>query len=335
MARKSYLEAIRDAQFEEMQRDPSVFMMGEDLTSNLFGATTGFVEAFGAQRVRNTPISEAGFVGAAAGAAMVGMRPIVDVTIASFIYPAMDQLISIIAKSRYLYGGQARLPLVLRLSMFYGNSTAAQHSDRPYPMLMGVPGLKIILPSNARDMKGLLKSAVRDDDPVLCFEDSSLWSSKMDIPEGEEVLVPFGQAAIRREGTDVTVVALAGAVPLALAAATALAQEGVSVEVIDPRTLVPLDVATIVRSVRKTGRLVAVDPAHRTCSAASEIAALVAEQAFDALRAPVLRVTTPDMHIPFSPPLEARLFPTRQTITEAIRNVAAYDLTAARARRGA
>ena len=173
-------------------------------------------------------------------------------------------------------------------------------------------------------MKGLLKSAVRDDDPVLCFEDSSLWSSKMDIPEGEEVLVPFGQAEVKREGTDVTVVALAGAVPQALAAATALAQEGVSVEVIDPRTLVPLDVATIVRSVRKTGRLVAVDPAHRTCSAASEIAALVVEQAFDALRAPVLRVTTPDVHIPFSPPLEARLFPTRQSITAAIRSVAGY-----------
>jgi acetoin:2,6-dichlorophenolindophenol oxidoreductase subunit beta len=331
MARKGFLEAIRDAQFEEMERDPRVFMMGEDLTTNLFGATTGFVEAFGAERVRNTPISEAGFVGAAAGAAMVGMRPIVDITIASFIYPAMDQLISIIAKSRYLYGGQARLPLVLRLSMFYGNSTAAQHSDRPYPMLMGVPGLKIILPSNARDMKGLLKSAVRDDDPVVCFEDSGLWSSKMEVPEGEDALVPLGQAEVKREGTDVTVVALAAAVPQALAAAAALAEEGVSVEVIDPRTLVPLDVPTILRSVRKTGRLVAVDPAHRTCSAASEIAAIVAEQAFDALRAPVLRVTTPDVHIPFSPPLEARLFPTQQSISAAIRSVAGYD----RARRGA
>jgi acetoin:2,6-dichlorophenolindophenol oxidoreductase subunit beta len=331
MARKGFLEAIRDAQFEEMERDPRVFMMGEDLTTNLFGATTGFVEAFGAERVRNTPISEAGFVGAAAGAAMVGMRPIVDITIASFIYPAMDQLISIIAKSRYLYGGQARLPLVLRLSMFYGNSTAAQHSDRPYPMLMGVPGLKIILPSNARDMKGLLKSAVRDDDPVVCFEDSGLWSSKMEVPEGEDALVPLGQAEVKREGTDVTVVALAAAVPQALAAAAALAEEGVSVEVIDPRTLVPLDVPTILRSVRKTGRLVAVDPAHRTCSAASEIAAIVAELAFDALRAPVLRVTTPDVHIPFSPPLEARLFPTQQSISAAIRSVAGYD----RARRGA
>ncbi len=330
MPRKSFLEAIRDAQFEEMRRDPSVFMMGEDLTSNLFGATTGFVEAFGKERVRDTPISEAGFIGAAAGAAMVGLRPIVDVTIASFIYPAMDQLISIVSKSRYLYGGQARLPLVLRLSMFYGNSTAAQHSDRPYPMLMGVPGLKIIVPSSALDVKGLLKSAIRDDDPVLCFEDAGLWSSKMEIPDDENLLVPLGKAAVRREGRDVTVVALAASVAQSLAVAADLAKEGVSVEVVDPRTLVPLDVETILESVRKTGRLVAVDPAHRTCSAASEIAAIVAEQAFGALRAPVLRVTTPDTHIPFSPPLEARLFPSKGRIAEAIRHVVGFDRDASR-----
>ncbi|MGH8227704.1 MAG: alpha-ketoacid dehydrogenase subunit beta [Steroidobacteraceae bacterium] len=325
MPRKSFLEAIRDAQFEEMKRDPSVFMMGEDLVSNLFGATTGFIEAFGEERVRNTPISEAGFIGAAAGAAMVGMRPIVDVTIASFIYPAMDQLISIVSKSRYLYGGQARLPLVLRLSMFYGNSTAAQHSDRPYPMLMGVPGLKIIVPSNPLDVKGLLKSAIRDDDPVLCFEDAGLWSSRMEIPDDENFRVPLGKAAVKRAGTDVTVVALAASVAQSLAAAADLAKEGISIEVVDPRTLVPLDVETILGSVRKTGRLVVVDPAHRTCSAASEIAAIAAEQAFGALRAPVLRVTTPDTHIPFSPPLEARLFPTKRRIIEAVRSVVGFD----------
>ncbi|MGH8149203.1 MAG: alpha-ketoacid dehydrogenase subunit beta [Steroidobacteraceae bacterium] len=330
MPRKNFLEAIRDAQFEEMTRDPRVFMMGEDLATNLFGATTGFVEAFGAERVRNTPISEAGFVGAAAGAAMVGMRPIVDVTIASFIYPAMDQLVSIVSKSRYLYGGQARLPLVLRLSLFYGNSTAAQHSDRPYPMLMAVPGLKIILPSSPLDAKGLLKSAIRADDPVLCFEDSSLWSAKMEVPDDLDFLVPLGTAAVRREGSDVTVVALGGMVPQALAAATDLAKEGLSVEVVDPRTLVPLDAETILQSVRKTGRLVAVDPAHRTCSAASEIAALVAEQAFGALRAPVLRVTAPDTHVPFSPPLEARIFPNRTSIAEAVRRVAGFGAGAAR-----
>ncbi len=335
MPRKSFLEAIRDAQFEEMKRDPRVFMMGEDLASNLFGATTGFIEAFGIERVRNTPISEAGFIGAAAGAAMVGMRPIVDVTIASFIYPAMDQLISIISKSRYLYGGQARLPLVLRLSMFYGNSTAAQHSDRPYPMLMAVPGLKIVVPSNALDMKGLLKSAVRDDDPVLCFEDSGLWSSKMEIPDDEEFLVPLGRAEVKREGRDVTVVAIAACVAQALAVAAELAKEGVSVEVVDPRTLVPLDVQTILESVRKTGRLVIVDPAHRTCSAASEIAAVVAERAFDALRAPVLRVTAPDTHVPFSPPLEARIFPGKSGIADAIRSVVGFNLGGLRQSAGA
>jgi acetoin:2,6-dichlorophenolindophenol oxidoreductase subunit beta len=330
MPRKSFLEVIRDAQFEEMKRDGRVFMMGEDLVSNLFGATTGFVEAFGAERVRNTPISEAGFIGAAAGAAMVGMRPIVDVTIASFIYPAMDQLISIISKSRYLYGGQAHLPLVLRLSMFYGNSTAAQHSDRPYPMLMAVPGLKIIVPSNALDMKGLLKSAVRDDDPVLCFEDSGLWSSKMEIPDDEDFLVPLGKAEVKREGRDVTVVAIAACVAQSLAVAAELAKQGVAVEVVDPRTLVPLDVETILESVRKTGRLVIVDPAHRTCSAASEIAAIAAERAFSALRAPVLRVTAPDTHVPFSPPLEARLFPSKGSIADAIRSVVGFDCGDAR-----
>jgi acetoin:2,6-dichlorophenolindophenol oxidoreductase subunit beta len=334
MSRKNFLEAIRDAQFEEMRRDPRVFMMGEDLETNLFGATTGFVEAFGAERVRNTPISEAGFIGAAAGASMVGMRPIVDLTIASFVYPAMDQLVSIISKSRYLYGGQASVPLVIRLSLFYGNSTAAQHSDRPYPMLMAVPGLKIVMPSNALDMKGLLKSAIRDDDPVLCFEDSSLWSSKMEIPDGEDCVVPLGKARVAREGHDVTVVALAGTVPLALAAAAELEREGIAVEVIDPRTLVPLDAQTILASVRKTGRLVAVDPAHRTCSAASEIAAIAAEHAFDALRAPIARVTTPDIHVPFSPALEARLFPSKQSIADAARRIVAFDARGARTSAG-
>ena len=178
MARITFLEAIQSAQFEEMKRDDKVFIMGEDIVCNVFGTTTNFVENFGLERVRDTPISENGFVGAGAGAAMVGMRPIVDVTLSSFLYPAMDQIVSIIAKSRYIYGGQARLPLVVRSCMFYGNSNAAQHSDRPYPMLMGVPGLKIIVPSGPRDMKGMLKAAIRDEDPVFCFEDATLWSCK-------------------------------------------------------------------------------------------------------------------------------------------------------------
>jgi len=321
MAKIGFLEAIRQAQFEELQRDTNVFLMGEDVRCNVFGTTTGFVEAFGERRVRDTPISEAGFVGAAAGASMVGMRPIVDLTIATFVYPAMDQICSIIAKSRYLYGGQATLPLVLRTCMFYGNSNAAQHSDRPYPMFMGMPGLKIIVPSNPADMKGLLKSAIRDDNPVLSFEDGTLWSSKSEVPDDDDFLIPLGTADIKREGTDVSVIAVGGSVPLALDAAETLSKEGVSVEVVDPRTLVPLDTATILASVAKTGRALTVDPAHQSCSAASEISATIVEQAFDSLKAPVIRVTTPDTHLPFSPPVERPLYPSAERIVAAVRKV--------------
>jgi acetoin:2,6-dichlorophenolindophenol oxidoreductase subunit beta len=321
MAKATFLDAIRQAQFEEMQRDERVFIMGEDIVCNVFGTTTGFTEAFGSERVRDTPISENGFIGAAAGAAMVGMRPIVDATIASFLYPAMDQICSIIAKSRYIYGGQPRLPLVIRSCLFYGNSNAAQHSDRPYPMFMNMPGLKIIVPSNAHDMKGMLKAAIRDDDPVLCFEDSTCWTNKADLPDDPDFTIPLGKGDIKREGSDVTVVAVAGAVPIALKAAETLAREGISVEVVDPRCLVPLDRELILRSVRKTGRAITVDPAHETCSAASEIAAIVAEHAFDALKGPVLRVATADTHLPFSPVIEKALYPTADGIVAAARRL--------------
>ncbi|MGB2401326.1 MAG: alpha-ketoacid dehydrogenase subunit beta [Porticoccaceae bacterium] len=321
MAKVSFIEAIRQAQYEELKRDKSVFLMGEDLVCNVFGTTTGFMEAFGPERIKDTPISEEGFVGAAAGASMVGMRPIVDLTIASFVYPAMDQVCSIIAKSRYIYGGQAKLPLVLRMCMFYGNANAAQHSDRPYPMFMGMPGLKIIVPSCPSDMKGLLKSAIRDDDPVLSFEDGTLWSQKDEIPDDEEYLVPLGVADLKRKGEDVTIVAIGGAVPLAIKAAKIVEADGISVEVVDPRTLVPLDCETILESVRKTGRVITVDPAHEACSAASEISAMIAERAFSFLEAPILRVTTPNTHIPFCPSVEKNLFPTVDRIVAAIRSV--------------
>ena len=325
MARTTYLEAIREAQMEEMQRDERVFMMGEDIICNVFGTTTGFADMFGKERVRDTPISENGFIGAAAGAAMVGMRPIVDATIASFLYPAMDQICSIIAKSRYIYGGQATLPLVIRSSLFYGNSNAAQHSDRPYPMFMNMPGLKIMVPSNAYDMKGLMKSAVRDDDPVLIFEDSTCWTSKMDLPDDPDFMVPLGEADIKREGTDVTVIGVGGGVNLALKAAEALEKDGISLEVVDPRSLVPLDRDTILASVRKTGRAICVDPAHETCSAASEIAAIIAEHAFPSLKGPVLRVATAQTHLPFSPPIEKALYPTVDRIVAAARQLVGVD----------
>lgn len=321
MTKATYLEAIRQAQHEEMSRDKRVFIMGEDIICNVFGTTTGFVDSFGVERVRDTPISENGFIGAAAGASMVGMRPIVDATIASFLYPAMDQIMSIIAKSRYIYGGQATLPLVIRTCLFYGNSNAAQHSDRPYSMFMNVPGLKIMVPSNGYDMKGMLKTAIRDDDPVLCFEDSTCWTSKSEMPDDPDFIIPLGKGDIKREGTDISVIAVAGAVPLALKAAQVLAKEGISIEVVDPRSLVPLDKALILRSVRKTGRAITVDPAHQTCSAASEISALIVEQAFDALRGPVLRVATADTHLPFSPAIEKGLYPTVDRIVAAARTL--------------
>jgi pyruvate dehydrogenase E1 component beta subunit len=322
MRKINYLQALNEAMHEEMERDERVFLLGEDVAWNMLGSSAGLVEKFGKERVRNTPIAEAGFVGAAAGAAMVGMRPVVDMLMAPFLYCAMDQVVSIIAKSTYLYGGQAKLPLVLRAAMFYSAGYAAQHSDRPYPTFMTVPGLKIITPSNPYDAKGLLKSAIRDDDPVMCFEDGTLWTGTAEVPE-EEYLVPLGQAEVKREGSDVTIVAVAGAVQHALVAADQLAEDGVSAEVVDPRTLAPLDRETILASVAKTGRAVVVDPAHETCSAASEIAAIIAEDGFWNLQAPVRRVATPQTHIPFSPPLEQPLYPNPTRIADAARSVMA------------
>jgi len=320
MRQITYLQAIGEAMREEMRRDPRVFLMGEDIEANVFGTATGFKDEFGADRLRDVPLSEAGFVGAAIGSAMVGMRPIVDLTIASFLYVAMDQIVSMAAKTTYMYGGQTHVPLVLRASMFFGGANAAQHSDRNYPMFMNVPGLKIIAPSTPYDMKGLLKTAIREDDPVISFEDGMLWGTRGEVPE-EEYLIPFGMAEVKRAGTDVTVVAVASRVQEALTAAEMLTKEGVSVEVIDPRTLVPLDKETILTSVAKTGRLVVVEEAHRTCGAAAEIVAIVAEEGFWNLKAPIKRLAVPDVHIPFSPPLERLMYPTASTIVSAIHAV--------------
>lgn len=320
MPKTNYLTALRDAMAEEMRDDPRVFVMGEDVELNVYGSSQGLLAEFGAERVMDVPLSEATVIGAAAGAAMVGMRPIVDITISPFLYPAADQIISIIAKAHYMYGGQTHVPLVIRSCMFYNFNNAAQHSDRPYSLFMSIPGLKIVVPSNPYDAKGLLKAAIRDDDPVLFFEDVNLWTSSCDIPD-ERYVVPLGKAAIKRKGRDVTVFAVAGTVPLALKAAELLEKEGISIEVIDPCTIKPLDTVTVLESVARTGRLVAVDPAHRTGSVASEIAATVTEQAFDKLKAPILRVTAPDVHIPFAGSMEKGLFPSVESITNAVRKV--------------
>jgi acetoin:2,6-dichlorophenolindophenol oxidoreductase subunit beta len=280
----SYREALREAMLEEMRRDSSVVVFCEDARFWTM-PTVGFVDEFGPDRVPVVPISEEGFTGAAIGAAMTGLRPIVDYTIANLMYVAWDQIVNHAAKNRYLFGGQTSVPIVFRAAMKYGNATAAQHSDRPYPQLMNVPGLKIVVPTTPADALGLLKSSIRDDDPVVFFEPLVLWGNKGEVPDGD-YLVPLGKASVRREGADVTVVAIADAVAAALRAATALAEEGVDVEVIDPRSLVPLDRGAILGSVAKTGRLVIADPAHKTCGAAAEIAEVETEKVTSMLIAP-------------------------------------------------
>ncbi len=320
MRELTFLQAVAEAQMEEMERDERVFLMGEDVSGNVYGSSGGLLERFGAQRVLDTPICESGFTGVAIGAAMVGMRPIVDYTIASFMYLATDQLVSMAAKSSYMYGGQTHIPAVFRAAMFYNGGIAAQHSDRNYSMFMNVPGLKVVVPSSPYDAKGLLKTAIRDDDPVLVFEDGNLWGARGDVPQVDYIL-PFGQANRCREGSDVTIVAIAARVGEAIRAADSLAQEGISAEVIDPRTLVPLDTETILQSIAKTGRLLVVDQGHRTCGAASEIVARVAELGFWDLQAPIMRLTAPDMQIPFSPALEQGFYPQVEQIVVAARKL--------------
>jgi len=255
------------------------------------------------------------------GAALTGLRPIVDLTIASFVYLASDQIINQAAKLRFMTGGQMRVPVVFRACTYYNVSNAAQHADRPYPFFMNVPGLKVVAPATPSDMKGLLKSAIRDDDPVLVFEDMNLWSKKESVSKDPDHLVPIGQADIKRAGGDVTIVSVAGCLPRVMAAAEILEKKGIHAEVIDLRTLVPLDKETLLRSVQKTGRLVIVDNSHRTGSVASEIAAVVAEEGFESLRRPIQRVTTPAVHIPFSAALEKPLYPNKEGIVAAVERI--------------
>ena len=311
------IQSLNEAMREEMQRDETVFIMGEDIQSGVYGASAGLFNDFGGARVRDCPLSENAFIGAAVGAAAVGMRPIVESRFC-FMWVAMDSLISQAAKMRYMFGGQVNLPIVYRAGMSYGGSSAAHHSDRSHPVFMNIPGFKVVFPSNAYDAKGLLKTAIRDEDPIMFCEDTTIGGTRTYVPE-EAYTIPMGVADVKREGSDVTVVAIGGMVPRALVAAETLSEEGISVEVVDPRTLVPLDKATILESVEKTGRLVVVDLAHKTCSAASEIAAIVAMEGFWHLQAPIQRLGTVNVHIPFSPALEPLCYPTAETIADAVR----------------
>ena len=323
MKNMMYAEALNEAIIEEMDKDKSVYYMGEDVRASIYGASNGLFKKFGEKRVLDTPLSENGFIGAALGSSLVGMRPIVE-TLTSFMWVAMDQLVSQAAKMKYMFGGQASLPVTIRAVMYYGMSAAAHHSDRNYPMFMNMPGLKVIVPSFPEDAKGLLKTAVRDNDPCIIFEDGNLGGTKGDVSESSEIesgelLIPFGVGKKINEGTDCTIVGSAGANIHALNAAKELEKEGITVDIIDPRTLVPLDKKIILDSVEKTGRLVVVDPAHKVCSAASEIISIVTEEGFWNLQAPPVKVAAEQVHIPYAPSLEPLIFPDTTKIINAVK----------------
>lgn len=317
MPQKRFIHALRDGLVEEMRRDPTVFVMGEDVEIGVFGVSRGLRDEFGSSRVRNTPIAEQVIVGAALGAAASGMRPVADLMMANFSYLAMEPFANQAAKLHYMTGGQIAMPAVFLSALGAPGGNAAQHSDSPYPMFMNLGGVKVVLPTTPYDAKGLIKSAIRDNNPVVFFFHGALGGTRGEVPD-EEYTVPLGVADVKREGADVTVVAVGWMVKKALEAAERLAGERVSVEVIDPRSLVPLDVDTVLRSVAKTGRLVVVDEARELCSAASEISAAVAQRGFEHLRAPIMRVTSPSAPIPFSPPLEKAVVPDTQRIVDAI-----------------
>jgi pyruvate dehydrogenase E1 component beta subunit len=317
-----FIEAIKQALTEEMERDPNVFIMGEDVKLGAFGATRGLFEKFGAARVRNTPISEAGFAGAGIGAAMAGMRPIVEIEFASFFYCCFDQVCNQAAKLRYMSGGQARLPLTFRAIYGAAGSAAAQHSEVVYPQFLGIPGLKVVVPSGAAEVKGLLKAAIRDDNPVLVFEHARLGFTMGEVPEGEFVL-PLGRGAVKRQGTDATIVAIGAMVPKALTVAEEMAKEGVNIEVWDPQTLMPLDEDGLLASVAKTGRVVIADEGHLRGGASGDLAAIIIDKGFDYLNAPIKRVAALDVPIPFSPPLENYVLPDEAKIKAAVREILA------------
>ena len=318
MATAYFMAAMNQALRAAMEEDETVIVMGEDVDRGVFGVTRGLIDTFGANRIRKTPISEAAFVGGAVGAAAAGLRPFAHVMFSSFFYVAMDQVANQAARLRYMSGGQVELPIVYFAGTGPSGSAAAQHSENPHSILMHTAGLKVVMPSTPYDAKGLMIASIRDPNPVVYLADLRLSRRREPIPR-DPYEIPLGVADIKREGEDVTVVALASLVHTAVDVADRLEAEGISVEVVDPRSLVPLDWDTIVASVRKTGRLVVADPARRLCGLAAEIIAGVSERAWDSLRSQPQRVTWPDIPVPFSPVLEGRLDVSAGDVEEAVR----------------
>src|SRR6186713_380345 len=322
----SYLEAIREALFDEMRRDPKVFVLGEDVGpyGGAFGVTQGLFEEFGEMRVVDTPISESAIIGVSVGAALRGYRPVAEMQFADFISCGFDQIVNQAATLRYRYGGRASVPLVVRAPSGGNVGGGLYHSQNPEAWFVHRPGLKVVAPSTAFDAKGLLKAAIRDDNPVIYFEHKYLYRrAKGAVPEGDEI-VPIGVAAIRRPGSDATLVTYGAMVQPSLEAADRLAKEGVEVEVIDLRSLMPYDKAAIFASVEKTSRLLIVHEDVKTLGLGAELSAIVAEERFDVLDAPIMRVTYPDTHCPFSQVLESYNLPNADKISDALRQLAAY-----------
>ncbi len=319
----TYRDALREALREEMQRDKTVFLLGEDIGrywGGAFKVTNGLADEFGDERVRDTPISESTIIGAAVGAAITGMRPVAEIMFGDLTALAMDQIANQAAKIRYMFGGQAKTPLVIRTPFGAGVNIASHHSQSLEAWFMHVPGLCVAVPSTPYDAKGLLKTAIRGDNPVFFCEHKLLYPLKGMIPE-KEFTVPFGKADVKREGKDVTIFATMFMVHKALTAAEQLSKAGISAEVIDPRTILPLDKAAILASVKKTGRIVIVSEDCKTAGVSAEIAATVAEEAIDYLDAPIKRVAEPDTPIPFSPPLENFVIPDENRIIKAVKEI--------------
>ncbi|MBI1250890.1 MAG: alpha-ketoacid dehydrogenase subunit beta [Alphaproteobacteria bacterium] len=334
MPKKSYRQAINEAIRQEMRRDPNVIVLGEDVAGgqgssggpgkvgSVFGVLAGLYDEFGADRVLDTPITESAIIGTAGGAAMTGLRPIAEIMFADFVGVCFDQIYNQAAKFRYMFGGRAKTPLVIRTTIGAGFRAGAQHSQTLHPLFTMVPGLKVVMPANAYDAKGLMIEAIRDDDPVVFLESKLLYDSDGEVPD-EPYRVPFGEANVLREGKDVTVIGTGFMVARAAQVAAELAKSGIQCEVIDPRTTSPFDEDTLIESVQKTGRLVVVDESPPRCGLAADISSIVAEKAFKALKAPIRKVTCPHTPVPFAPNLEDEYMPNPRRIEAAIREVLA------------
>ena len=322
MATKTYLQALNEGLSQEMERDPNVFILGEDVGQfgGCFGVTQGLFQKFGEQRVKDTPITESAIIGAATGAAAAGLRPVCEIMFVDFIGVALDQLFNQAAKMRYMFGGKAKIPMVLRTPQGAGIGAAAQHSQSLEAWFAHVPGLKVAMPASPYDAKGLIVSAIRDDNPVIFLEHKLLYGVEGEVPD-DLYTVEFGKAEVKRQGEDVTIVATSKMVYTALNAAEKLAENGISAEVVDPRTIVPLDIDAIIDSVKKTHALVIVHEAVKQGGFGAEIAAQVAEQAFDYLDAPIVRIGAPFTPVPFAPPLEQAFIPNEDSIIKAVQDM--------------